>query len=162
MKATFTFAGGQEAAALLRSLQDSRAITRAARAALREAAQPFVATAQGLAPVDKGKLRESVKVAAGKRQRGEDGDQVSVVIGIDTSVQPPEVVARSDGKGSYRDPGVAGVAVIQEFDLEHGGNPFMRPAWDQNKGSAADEVGRALGPAVEAEAARLARRRGNT
>lgn len=162
MNVSFKFEGGMEAAALLKALGDSRAAARAGRAALTEAAKPFVATAKALVPVDKGKLKESIKVANGKRERGDDGDQVSVVIGIDIEVDPPRIVSRADGQGSYRDPGVAGVSVIQEFDLEHGGNPFMRPAWDQNKGSAPAEVGRALGPAIEAEAGRLARRRGNT
>ena len=160
MNPTFRFAGGMDAAKALQALGDSKAATRAGRVALRAAAAPFVSTAQANVPVDKGDLRRSIKVAAGRRDRGDDGDQVSVVIGIDSSVQPPRDVTREGGKGTYRDPGVAGVSVIQEFDLEHGGNPFMRPAWDAHKDATAGTVGRELGPAIEAEAARLARRKG--
>jgi hypothetical protein len=159
MKTTFSFEGGLDAAAALRRLADSKAAVRAGRAALREAAAPIVADAKVAVPVDKGDLRRSIKVATGRRERGSDGDVTSVVIGIDLNVQPPREVPRADGNGTYRDPGVAGVAVIQEFDPENGGNPFMRPAWDANSAATPGRVGKALGPAIEREAERLARRR---
>ncbi len=153
--------GGADIADALKALGNSRAITRAGRRALAEAAIPFVITAKSLVPVDKGLLRKSIKVAPAKaRSKGADANQIAVHIGIDVDVDPPEIVRRKSGAGSYRDPGVSGVSVIQEFDQENGGNPFMRPAWDQHKESAAADVGEALGPAIEAEAVRLARRKG--
>lgn len=148
----------------LHQLGDLPAVRRAGRKALRAGGAPMVASAKQFAPDDPVTgpdlhLRASIKMATGRRERGDDGDQVWVVIGIDANVDPPVLRRRKDGRGSYRDPGVAGVASIIEFGRAGvPAAPFFRPAWDAHKAGATAIVGRALGPAIETEAAKLAAR----
>lgn len=159
MTGSVSFKGGKELEQALAALGDSRAIRSAARAALREAAKPMQVMAQSLAPRDVGNLVESIKIATGKGDRGNDGDQVFVVLGIDANVQPARIKGKLRGKGTYRDPGVAGVSVIKEFGSEREApEPFMRPAWDAHSAQTPDRIGKALGPAIETQARRLARR----
>lgn len=160
MSATFTFEGGRELEQMLRALGNSREVRRAAREALREAAAPMVATAKALAPREVGNLAQSIATATGKRDRGDDGDQVAVVIGINSSVQPDTDVQRKTGEGTYRDPGVAGVAHLQEFGDQPRmpATPFMRPAWDTHKDATPGRIGEALGLAIERAGQRIARR----
>ncbi len=149
----------------LRKLGDQPAIRRAGRAALREGGKPMMETARRLAPDDPATgigqfLQASIKMATGRGDRGDDGDQVFVVIGIDHSLDPPVFRPRQGG-GTYRDPGVAGVSGIIEFGRPGvAAKPFMRPAFDQHAAATPALVGRALGPAIEKEAAKLDRRRG--
>lgn len=161
MTVTVDFEGWREIEALMRGLADAPAVKRAGRGALREAAKPIIATAKRMSPKDVGNLEESIKQATAKRDRGDDGDQVAIVIGIDSSVQPPRYIGRKTGKGAYRDPGVAGVGPIKEFGTEHEpAHPFFRPAWDQHKDATPSRIAEALGPAIEKEAAKLAKRAG--
>jgi HK97 gp10 family phage protein len=148
----------------LSALGDLKAIRRVGRAALREGGRPIMETARSLAPDDPATgsgnyLRASIKMATGRGDRGDDGDQVFVVIGIDRSIDPPVMRPRADGSGSYRDPGVAGVAGIIEFGRPGvAARPFMRPAFDQHALAVPGIVAAALGPAIEKEAAKLAKR----
>lgn len=51
-------------------------------------------------------------------------------------------------------------AVPQEFGtVNHGPQPFMRPAWDSNKDGVLKHVGEQLGSEIEKAAARLAKKR---
>ncbi|XUU60644.1 HK97-gp10 family putative phage morphogenesis protein [Erythrobacter sp. HA6-11] len=156
--------GGRELERQLRQLGDLRAVRRAGRAALRKGGKPMLETARMLAPDDPatgpGKfLRQSIKMATGRRERGEDGDQVYVVIGIDQNVDPARYISRKSGQGTYRDPGVAGVSVIIEFGRPGvPAQPFMRPAFDQHAQGAILLTARSLGPEIEREAAKLAKR----
>jgi HK97 gp10 family phage protein len=51
-------------------------------------------------------------------------------------------------------------AHLQEFGtVNHGPQPFARPAWDAGKGRALDTIGRELGGEITKAAARLARKR---
>lgn len=148
----------------LAKLADQPAIRRAARAALREGGRPMMEAARRLAPDDPATgagnfLRDSIKMATARGDRGEDGDQVFVAIGIDSSRDPAVYRPRKSGQGSYRDPGVAGVSGIIEFGRSGvAARPFMRPAFDQHAPGTPALVGAALGPAIEKEAAKLARR----
>jgi HK97 gp10 family phage protein len=149
----------------LRALGNQPAIKRAGRAALREGGKPMMETARSLAPDDPATgsnlyLRASIKMATGRGDKGDDGDQVYVVIGIDRSIDPPVMRPRANGSGSYRDPGVAGVAGIIEFGRSGvPARPFMRPAFDQHALAVPGIVAAALGPAIEKEAAKLAKRK---
>lgn len=161
MKATVEFQGGLDLDRALAELGDSPAIRRAARQALRQAAAPMRDSAKAKAPKDEGNLAESVKIATAKADKGDAGDQVAVVIGIDANVQPAVYVPRKSGDGYYRDPGVAGVSVIKELGTEsEPAEPFMRPAWEEHAGATPARVGAALWPAVVREAKRLARKAG--
>lgn len=156
MSVTFGFEGGAALQAALRELGDSKAIKTAARQALRKAIAPVRTRARELVPVDQGKLRQSIKVAADKSR---ERDQLWVKVGIDRSVDPPRQKPQLSGGGSYRDPGVAGHSVIIEFGRAGvPAQPFLTPAMDAELPGAIGRLTTELWPAIERAAARLARR----
>ena len=144
----------------LAELGDQKAMRAAVKDALRNAAEPMAALARELAPYDQGDLKRSIKIGPRKRGRGEDPDTFGVKIGIDANEQPAKEVARKSGKGTYRDPGVAGVGPITEFGRPGvPAKPFMRPAFDAEGEKTIQRFGQTAGPAIEKQAARLARKR---
>lgn len=160
MSVTTQFKGGAALQAALRALGDDRSINTAGRAGLRAGAEPIRALAVALAPVDQGKLKQAIKVASAKAGRGDDRDHLRVVVGIDRSVDPPSFKPRIGGKGSYRDPGVAGHSVIIEFGRAGApAQPYFTPAWEAEKHGAPERIGAALWPAIERAAKRLATKR---
>lgn len=149
--------GGPALAAALRALGDTKEISGAVRTALRKGAEPVRDKAKALAPKEVHNLEHSIKIAAAKKTAGE----IAVVVGIDRSVDPPRMVGRKNGRGAYRDPGVAGHSVIQEFGRENDvARPYMRPAMDSELPEAPEIVAAALWPAIERAARRLAGRAG--
>lgn len=156
--------GGLEIERALGQLADQPAMRRAVRKALREAAKPMLDAAIAAVPVDKGDLRKSIKMGTARKARGEDPDTFGIVLGIDADVQPARQVIRKtrSGKSStYRDPGVAGVGPMIEFGTPQApAEPFMRPAWDAHGESIVSRFGEAIGPVIESEAARLAKKNG--
>lgn len=149
----------------LAELGDQKAMRAAVKDALRQAAEPMAALARALVPVDKGDLKRSIKIGPRKRAKGEDPDTFGVKIGIDANEQPAVLVTRktrsAGGKGgTYRDPGVAGVGPITEFGRPgEAAKPFMRPAFDAEGEKTIQRFGQTAGPAIEKQAARLARKR---
>ena len=173
---TVTVKGGLQAEAALRELGNQLTAKNAGRRALKQASNIIADKARSLAPDDPATgagnyLRESIKVGPGKRVRLNRGqsrggldsdDQVWMVIGIDQTVDPPKEVARKNGKGSYRDPGVAGVAVIMEFGAPAGGipaQPFMGPAWESEKAATAQRITDAVIVEADKAAMRAAKKR---
>ena len=154
--------GGLEIAAALKELGDPRAVRTSLRRALRDAAQPMLEAAKGKVPVDKGDLKRSIKMAAAKGEKL-DGDSFGVVIGIDSNEQPARQVVRKTRSGksaTYRDPGVAGAGPIIEFGRPGvAAKPFMRPAFDAEGEKTIQRFGATAGPAIEKQAAKLARKR---
>lgn len=158
---TFQIKGLKSLEAALRELGDPKRIRSAGRSALRKGAEPIVSTAKALVPLDQGDLKRSIKQAAGKVRRGGDQDILRQVVGIDRNEQPPEEIARASGSGTYRDPGVLGVAAIKEFGAPETGQPaqpFMRPAFDANVGRATVTIRRELGAAIERQAKIIAKK----
>lgn len=151
--------------AALRELGDPRAVRTALRATLRKAGKPMLEKARNKAREDKGNLRRSVKMAAAKGERP-DSPQFGIVIGIDANEEPARYVTRKTksgrGKGgTYRDPGVAGVAVIEEFGRPgEAANPFFRPAFDEEGEATIRRFGEEAGQVIERAAERLAKKRG--
>jgi HK97 gp10 family phage protein len=130
---------------------------RVGQRALMVAAEPMVDAIKALAPKDRPMLVQAITAKPSNRNRG--NDTASVVIGIDSEVDPAVWKMRKRGKGGYRDPGVAGEAVVQEFGTEKmQANPFMRPGFDATAAEVIVAVGRTLGPEIEKAAARQARR----
>lgn len=147
--------GGQAAEAALRELGEWQFIRRAAMEALRAGALPIRDKAKELAPKDKLDLDRSIKAQPGRSR----DDILWYEIGIDPNVQPARIVARKTGRGTYRDPGVAGVAPMQEFGTPlMPANPFMIPAWDSEKADTPGRIVASLGPAIEKQAAKIARK----
>ena len=153
---TFDFKGGKELEKALRELGDPKKAKSAARFALRKGADQIIPTAKALVPRREGHLRGSIKQKAGKSR---DQDTVRQIIGIDRNVQPPEEIARADGSGTYRDPGVAGTGPMNEFGTpDMPANPFMRPAFDSRGGRAAVTIRTELGKTIERRAKAAARK----
>lgn len=159
-----TVKGGREAAAALRSIGNQVTARRIGRKAIKPSAEIIAAKAASLAPDDPatgvGKyLRASIAVAPAKSR---DKDQVWMNVGIDKSVDPPKDVQRKSGKGTYRDPGVAGVSVIMEFGAP-GANiaprPFFGPAWESEKDATAQRITDAVLTEATKAAERAARKR---
>lgn len=159
--------GSLELQAALRELGDPRVVRTALRTALRNAAKPMLDKAVSRAREDKGNLKRSVKMAAAKGEKL-DSPEFGIVIGIDANEDPARYVTRktrsNGGKGgTYRDPGVAGVAVIEEFGRPgEAANPFMRPAFDEEGDATIRRFGEEAGPVIEKAAERLAKKRGGS
>jgi HK97 gp10 family phage protein len=104
--------------------------------ALRAGARPVVDRAKQLVSVDTGALRESI--GAELVTRGVDPDRRVIAIGIERPV-------------SRR-------MHFIEFGTAHSAaKPFMRPALDEQKENALDEMGRVLAVGIDREAAKRAR-----
>ncbi|MDZ4307171.1 HK97-gp10 family putative phage morphogenesis protein [Allopontixanthobacter sp.] len=158
MTGSLEFIGGKELEAKLKQLETELSARRVGQAALRKAARPIVDKAKSMVPQDQGNLRDAIKAGATRRRKGSDGQQVWLSVGIDMNVQPPAMVGKQSG-GQYRDPGVVGVAVIQEFGTpKMAANPFMLPAWDSEKGSTPDRIGKELKAALDRTLQRLAKK----
>lgn len=113
------------------------------RRILKDRAEPFAETARSLVPVDQGHLRESITVSTRltRRQRSQHRkagpNDVEVFIG----------------------PNADPAAHLQEFgSSRHPAQPFMRPAWDQNKDAALDGIAQDLWAEIEKAVARRARK----
>lgn len=154
--------GGKEVEATLRELGNKITARNVGRRALESAAAPIRDMAELLAPDDPktgaGKfLKESIKIAPGKRR----GDTIRVLVGIDASVDPAVEKPRQGG-GTYRDPGVAGVSAIQEFGAPAANvpaQPFMRPAFEVNKAATPQRIADGVRIEVEKAEQRAARKR---
>lgn len=148
----------------LRELGEPKAVRTALRGALRKSARPMLDAIRDNVPVDKGDLKRSVKMGAAKGERL-DSPVFGIVIGIDANEQPAKIVTRktrSNGGrgGTYRDPGVAGVAPMTEFGRPgQAATPFMRPGFDAEADGTLRRFGEVAGPEIERVAARLAKRR---
>lgn len=114
------------------------------RRILKKRAQPFANTARQLVPVDKGHLKKSITVGTkvAKTQRSEV-----------KKLQAEGFVTMHIGPG--QDP----AAHLQEFgSSQHPAQPYMRPAWDQNKTGVLDGLADDLWKEIEKAATRLAKK----
>lgn len=120
------------------------------RRTLREAAKPLINTAEQLAPDRPGKppndLSASIAISSrlNKNQRrairGMSKSFVQMYVGPNSAVP--------HAHGSW-----------QEFGtVNHGPQPFMRPAWDQTNKAVLDNIAKTLGKEITKAAARLARK----
>lgn len=155
MTVKIEIAGLKAVEAALRELVETKFIRAAGFEALRSGALPIRDKAKALAPKDKLDLEHAIKA-----QRGRSRDDILwFEIGVDPSVQPAVYVGRKSGRGTYRDPGVAGVAPMQEFGTPNmPANPFMLPAWDSEQAATPGRIVTSLGPAIEKQAAKIARK----
>jgi HK97 gp10 family phage protein len=152
MKTTVKVEGLRELDAALGELSKS-----AARAVLRrvglKALQPVAETARSLAPDDP----------------ATSGNDLKSSIGVGTKLSPRQArLARSAVRKGEADKHFAEVyagagpdpaAHNQEYgNIHHGAQPFMRPAWDQNKGKVLEIIKSDLGTEIEKSAKRAAAR----
>jgi HK97 gp10 family phage protein len=160
----FSFEGGKALEAALRAIGKEATARSVAEKALMIAAEPIAQKARELAPVDKGNLRESIKVAKkanyGRGRKGRSrGDTVYAFVGIDGSVLPPKDAKTRRNKRKTRflqaGGGVAAYSIFKEYGTSSmPAEPYMRPAFEAKKQAAVD----AIGPALWEEIAKAARR----
>jgi len=122
------------------------------RRSLRKAAEPMAQLASSLAPIGAtGNLAESVVVGVkldGRQAKihrkmfRNDKQAVEIFVG-------PSYLKGGGGRHGH----------LQEFGtVNHGPQPFMRPAWDQDKGALLDRLGEEIAADIEKTAARAARK----
>jgi HK97 gp10 family phage protein len=111
---------------------------------LTKRAQPIERQAAAGAPKRTGKLKRSITISTklSRRQKStvrQDKSYVEIYIG----------------------PGQQPQAIMQEFGtFKDKPQPFMRPAWDQNKGVLLNDLKKDLWAEIERAAARLAKKKG--
>ncbi|MDW9877328.1 HK97 gp10 family phage protein [Sinorhizobium meliloti] len=112
------------------------------RRTLKEAGEPIAKTARSLAPKLDMHLSESIDVSTklSRRQRG-----------LHKKESPVEM---------FIGPGPDPAAHLQEFGSGpgHHAQPFLRPAWDQNKDKALDTIANLTWVEIEKAAKRLAKK----
>jgi HK97 gp10 family phage protein len=120
------------------------------RRVLKKAAAPIDESASALAPVETGKLAQSVIVGT-KLTRSQRSGGVSITEGGFRSAAKNYVEVHV-GTASP-------IGIFQEFGtLEHLASPFMRPAWEHNKEQALDIIKSELGTEIEKSAKRYAKK----
>jgi HK97 gp10 family phage protein len=133
----------------LRELQDalmevSRATAKNIMArSLKQAGEPVRAAAESLAPVATGTLQESIgtgtKLSRRQKSRFRKQSAVEVYIGVTNSLPQGH---------------------LQEFGtVDHGPQPFMRPAWDANKTRVLDSIKELTWAEIAKTAERVAKRK---
>lgn len=134
--------GLREVKTALRQLPDATA-KGVMRRVLRKAGAPIAEAARQLVPVHEGDLRDSIAVSTKlsrrqrKMHRKGGRDDVEVFVGAGPHPQ----------------------AHLQEFGTSrHPAQPFLRPAWDQNKRSVLDGIKDDLWAEIRKSAERLARK----
>ena len=160
----------------LRELESSLAeLTRAGAAGVlrrtaRQALGPVASAARNMAPVEFGDLRDSIivsdRLAKGKRSAGKAAFAETLRAGGSKEQARAALIAANRAAKSgalsiemHAGPGQHPQAITQEFGTGfHPPQPFMRPAWDANKGAVLTEVKRALGAEIDKAAARAARK----
>lgn len=165
----FSFEGGKALEKALRDIGKAATARNVAEKALMTAAEPIAQKARELAPVDKGNLRESIKIAKkanyGRGRKGRSrGDTVYAFVGIDGSVLPPKDAKTRRNKRRTRflqsGGGVAAYSIFKEYGTSSmPAEPFMRPAFEMTKQAAVDAIAPALWDEIVKAAARAAKRK---
>lgn len=142
---TIKLTGLRELDAALRDMKKSTAKATMKRAAM-DALTPMRDTAQALAPVDDGQLRDSIGIAPtlirSARSKGAKG-------GDDTTTRVTAYVGTSNRNGVPREFGT----------VRSGAHPFLRPAFDGTKGQVLNRVADSLRTEIDKAAKRAAKRK---
>lgn len=170
MSATVKLEGFKELERELDRLQNVSIRKASARRVLKKVATPLAEAAKGKAPRRVGHLAESIKVggkvsgpneaksAFAEVMRSGGSREQAVAALRDVQRQSASLVQISVGPGRHPQ------AITQEFGTRfHAAQPFMRPAWDEQKGQMLGTIKRELWADIEkavaraeAKAARLA------
>lgn len=161
--------GFKELEAELAGLKDRATSRRVADRALRRGAEPIRDRAKELAPDDpatgEGKyLVEAIKIgrAAGVQQKlGNSGSVVTTFVGIDGTVKPAKPSTKRLTKKGTGKPG-GGVAAysifMEEGSATHAAHPYMRPAFEEKKQEAVENMADILREEIVSTKARAARK----
>ncbi len=131
---------------------------------LLQAAQPIVDRARALVPVRSGGLRDSIQ--AKLQSKGGAGKAAYAAAMRSGAGAAGAVAAMRDAQRGSSDrsttevvvgPGQMPHAHLQEFGTQnHGPQPYLRPAWDENKQKALDSIGEIMGAEIMKAARRAA------
>lgn len=131
--------------------------------ALRAGGEPIAETARSLVAVDDGDLRDSIDVlpTLAKSQRGDKGAVAPLEMHVGPG-QHPQAIATEFGTAPHyiraKPGGVLGSGLaIFGYEVHHPGTapqPFMRPAWEQQRMTALDLIGAVLWREVNKQAAK--------
>lgn len=169
MTATFKTSGFKELEAELAGFAQKATSRRVGLRALNKAAEPIRDRAKELAPDDpatgEGKyLKEAIKIgrAAGAAQKdGNSGSVVTTFIGIDGSVKPAKPSTKRLTKKGTGKPGggVAAYSIFQELGTSsRPAQPYLRPAFEEKKQEAVENMAEILREEIIATKARAARK----
>lgn len=148
MADAFKFEGGKDLEAALLNLSTKATARNVGKRGLTKAAEPIAAKARLLAPKDEHDLESAIKVgkAIGAFQRdGNRGDYIAVFVGIDESVDKRLHIYAAEQENGNPD---------RQLEAQ----PYMRPAWDSEKGKAVELLAPALWEEIAAANARSARK----
>jgi len=140
---------------------------------LRKAGQPIADEASRLAPVDKGKLAQTIAVSTRLKNKVGSGEFAAAMragLGRQAAVSALRQARRdAKGQGSFAEmyvgpaKGVLRYAHLVEFGtVKMSPQPFMRPAWDSKQREALDIIRRELGNEIIMAARRLGRSKKKT
>lgn len=167
MRTTFNVEGLRELDAALGELPKATA-RNVLRRVLTSAAEPMADDARNLAPVDDGQLRDSISISTKVKHKAGSSEFAAVLRGGGSkaeAVQAMRDARRAAGGGSFAEvhvgPSVeAPHAHLQEFGTQHHSmQPYMRPAWERNKGGLMPSIRTDLWAEIEKAAKRLAKRK---
>lgn len=153
--------GAQDLEAALRALGDSKAIKRAIKTALLEAAEPTAREARAKAPRRSGRMAEGVDVSTtlSRRQKSGAGGHVAARGRFDPFAAFVYIGAHPMG------PAVLAEFGTQERHWKSGkstgampAKPFMRPAWEAGKYKILEDFSRYLWVTIDQEAKRIAKK----
>lgn len=153
--------GAEDLEKALRELGDSKAIKRAIKTALLEAAEPTARAARAAAPRLTGRMAEGVDVSTtlSRRQRAGKGGHVAARGRFDPFAAFVYIGAHPMG------PAVLAEFGTQERHWKNGkstgtmpAKPFMRPAWEAGKFKILEDFSKYLWVTIAQEAERLAKK----
>jgi HK97 gp10 family phage protein len=123
-------------------------------------AQLIVAAAKAKAPVDQGDLRNSIH-ATTKRPKGHKTPAArafATTRGMGGTAAQARAAAKAAGSAPvevFIGPGRHPQATQQEFgNKNHGPQPYMRPAWDENKNAMLDGIAKDMSDEIKKSVAR--------
>lgn len=159
MSARVQFTGGKELQRALLELSNKQALT-VGRFALRRAANAFLRELRAAAPINKGRLRRSLKV---RIDRGRYNKSLLSAL-VYASQSASEYRSRKTRSGRYNyqigsRPDVYGI--FQEFGAPaHNlpARPWFRPTWEKQKQTALSSIARELGVGLVREVMRSGKR----
>ncbi|WP_127104366.1 HK97 gp10 family phage protein [Pararhodobacter zhoushanensis] len=148
MSSTVSLTGFRELEAVYAQLANPTARKASARRALRKSAEPMAATANGLAPNDTSTEGKSIEVLVGTRLSRRQARQHRRMFRDDRAAVEMFVGA-APHPASWN----------QEFGNRiHAAQPYLRPAWDQDRAAMLEQLGRELAIDIHRTVARAERR----
>lgn len=164
MKATVQITGLKELEAALSNLGGAVG-KKVARAALRKAAEPMRDKAKELAPVRTGKLRDSIIIGSklnGRQMRSLKKLSKDQRAAVELFIGPSYLKGDAGRHGHLVEfgtaPHVLGGVFAGSMHPGSAPRPFMRPAWDTEKGPTVDRLREILWDRIDKAARRAARK----